>query len=313
MAPEVMQRNFSCKCDVWSIGCMLFAIFNPMPSWVDDGLGGQYLYAYPFAPEPSDQDPRGIKGLLTAQRAGPPMHMIGGASPELREVVRAMLECNEGNRPSAVKCLEMGWFRMTGQTQPVQLSGKQIRALLDERAQSVWRRAATINAATELPASKLVQLAKTFETIDISRTGCISVSELAAVLEQSSVPREVAMRAAKAADFSNTGQIEWSEFVAAVLPGSHELFSVALQVAFQKFDVNRDGFLDRNEVTSLIKSGEVTSMHLPVTRTVDIMIEELSTQHHGKISFTEFHDYFIHADDGDDTPKAPQAPLPSLD
>merc|ERR1712007_1627 len=121
-------------------------------------------------------------------------------------------------------------------------------------------------------------------------------SELATVLQSHGVSPDTAKMAAKAADLSGSGQIEWSEFVAAVLPGSHELFSVALQVAFQKFDVNRDGCLDRAEVTNLIKSGEVTSMHLPVTRTVDMMIEELSTQHNGKISFSEFHNYFITAD-----------------
>jgi len=39
-------------------------------------------------------------------------------------------------------------------------------------------------------------------------------------------------KAADAVDYSNSGQIEWSEFVAAMLPASQELFATALLVAF---------------------------------------------------------------------------------
>eukprot|EP00929_Paragymnodinium_shiwhaense_P016781 TRINITY_DN12540_c0_g1_i1.p1 TRINITY_DN12540_c0_g1~~TRINITY_DN12540_c0_g1_i1.p1 ORF type:complete len:183 (-),score=19.71 TRINITY_DN12540_c0_g1_i1:70-618(-) len=58
------------------------------------------------------------------------------------------------------------------------------------------------------------------------------------------------------------------------------------------------GFLDRDEVLQLLKCGHVNEMHLPATITAEQMVEELDSDGNGKISWAEFHDYFIHADMG---------------
>merc|ERR1712032_627545 len=78
-------------------------------------------------------------------------------------------------------------------------------------------------------------------------------------------------------------------------------FATALQAAFQKYDVNRDGYLDREEVAGLLKSGRIESTHMPAARTIDMMIAELDADHDGVISFAEFRSYLL---DGGETPSS---------
>merc|ERR1719502_2247874 len=69
MSPEMVRRApFSYKCDIYSLGCLLFAIFNPTPEWLPDGKGGQILYTYPYMPRPTAMDPSGIQSLIGDMR-----------------------------------------------------------------------------------------------------------------------------------------------------------------------------------------------------------------------------------------------------
>ena len=74
-----------------------------------------------------------------------------------------------------------------------------------------------------------------------AESGVRGRQELSTKLQSLGVSADAANRAADAADYDGSGKIEWSEFVAAMLPASQELFATALQVAFSHFDTNHDG------------------------------------------------------------------------
>lgn len=296
IAPEVLMRDFSYKCDVWGVGCMLYAIFNVVPKYLPDGQGGQVLYTYPFAPVPTDEDVMGIRGLLQAQRVGPPMEQISSVSPAARQVVQCALSFDERTRPSASECLSMRWFNDDLGIAAVNLTSEQVHVLSQDREHRLWWRAMAVRAASQLPASRLGHLELRFAAIDRNKDGCVQQGELASFLHGLGVPIAAAERAAQASDFDNNGVIEWSEFVAAMLPTSHELFAVSLLAAFQSLDANSDGCLDHGELLRLLADGHIDDMHMPASKTVDTMIAELDVDHSGSISFAEFHDYFLHAD-----------------
>jgi len=296
MAPEVLMQDFSYKCDVWGAGCMLYAIFNVVPHYLPDGRGGKVLYTYPFAPQPTETDPMGINGLLEAQRAGPPMDAIHTASPAVREVIQRALRFDERGRPSAQQLLAMPWFTEDLGSAAIHLTREQVNALQFDRENRLWWRTMAVRAATQLPASRLGFLERRFQDIDTNVDGRIDHRELAAFLQDLGVPPSAADRAAQASDFDNNGQIEWSEFVASMLPASHELFAVSLQAAFQSLDINCDGMLDRGELLKLLQGGKIDDMHMPALKTAETMIAELDADRNGEVSFTEFHNYFVNAD-----------------
>lgn len=302
MAPEVLMGNFSYKCDIWGIGCMLFAIFNSKPFYIPDGKGGQALYGYPFYPSATEADPYGTQTLLEAQQVGPPMDQVATASSGAKELIWWMLQFDENSRPDAQACLSSAWLsapRPTGSAgSGVPITRQLLDTLVKDRDHRSWWRAITVQAAALLPASKIEPLARIFEAVDLDGDCRVDRMELAVALRRLGVPAEAAENAAIAADYDNDGLIEWSEFVACCLPASKELFGVALQVAFQSFDLDNDGSLDKNEVMHLLQSGQIDTKHLPSSRTVEAMVEELDRDHNGRISFAEFHDYFMHADGG---------------
>eukprot|EP00747_Dinoflagellata_sp_TGD_P210155 gnl/TRDRNA2_/TRDRNA2_83473_c1_seq1.p1 gnl/TRDRNA2_/TRDRNA2_83473_c1~~gnl/TRDRNA2_/TRDRNA2_83473_c1_seq1.p1 ORF type:complete len:371 (-),score=52.57 gnl/TRDRNA2_/TRDRNA2_83473_c1_seq1:83-1066(-) len=300
MAPEVIAFDFSYKCDIWSLGCMLFAIFNTKPMQTFDQSGRKVHYLYPFVPLPTSTDPNGLRGLRKFQRKGPPMSRIAEASTEAQKVVRCMLTFDESKRPSAEACLAMPWFNMIGTEREVQMTHQQVATLLGNRdgCSTLWWDIMSMDAAVNLPASTTAGLEALFNSIDTDHNGCISEQEFLQCAGKMSVSPEQAHKVKEAVDIDKSGCIEWSEFVAAMLPCHRELFAAAVQTAFDDFDLNHDEYLDRDEVMEILRR-----MHgnLPQTlegpsdfveRTVDMMMEEVDADGDGKISMEEFRMYF---------------------
>eukprot|EP00439_Symbiodinium_sp_Y106_P042797 s4347_g5.t1 len=71
MAPEVIRGNFNAKCDVWSLGCCLYALLCHKPLRLEDVKGegkGEvelYDYFYPFSPPPDESRPEPREGDIT--------------------------------------------------------------------------------------------------------------------------------------------------------------------------------------------------------------------------------------------------------
>lgn len=269
MAPEVLMRNYSYKCDVWSLGCILFAVFNTKPLWVE-----RKLYPYPFFPRPSKMDQGGRRGLLRSQRMGPPKLPADAASGPALAAMRKMLTFDEKKRPAAAECLQLPWLRETsggsgafgspcaGPLRPSpEVLRENVKALTADRRLHAWQRAAIMQAAVALPAADLAQLEISFRQMDRGRTGAIGREDLAQVLTDAGAEPAAASEAAAALidkyDVDKSGKIEWTEFVAAMLPASDTLFSEALRIPFQRLDADRDGKLAREQVKALLEAQDL--------------------------------------------------------
>lgn len=297
MAPEVIQGDFSFKCDIWSIGCILFAMYNTEPFYVPDGAGGEMLYMYPFYPQATNEDHLGLKALLEAQRRGPPLPQVKGGGGQLAQLLQEMLQFNENNRPTARQCLMSAWFALNPEEQmgPEQhFSQEHLNGLQGDRNKRLVWRSTMLQAASMLPASALAPLARQFQSADANHDGLIDVQELCKALVAAGAAPEVAQPAAAAADFDGDGSIEWSEFVAVCLPCARELFAVSLQAAFAALDEDRSGYLDKSELQQLLRSGQID---MPAYKSVEAMLQELDANGDGKVSFSEFHDYYMHTQD----------------
>merc|ERR1712070_1019756 len=64
-------------------------------------------------------------------------------------------------------------------------------------------------------------------------------------------------------DMDRSGSLEWTEFVAAMLPASQEPFLAALWLTFQKLDKHQKGSLERNAVSALLDRGAIKSLKSP--------------------------------------------------
>merc|ERR1712147_83309 len=89
MAPEVWTGNFGPKCDVWSVGCVLFEL-----------LAG----SMPFMA--MSMDPRDWHRKM---KQGPDWNMVR-TSAQSRDLVERMLTFSDKHRPSMKQCLQHEWF-----------------------------------------------------------------------------------------------------------------------------------------------------------------------------------------------------------
>lgn len=98
-----------------------------------------------------------------------------------------------------------------------------------------------------------------------------------------------AVAAAESANSTRTGEIEWSEFVAVMLPSSPEICSAALDLAFRHFDANRDGYIDQTELVQLLQSGQIgkSGSNLPLSFLPRAVLNEIDADGDGLISAQE--------------------------
>jgi calcium-dependent protein kinase len=91
MAPEVLERAYNEKCDVWSCGVLLFLLLSGNPPF--DGEGDDVIFR------------KIMDGSYSL--AGPEWDII---SSEAKDLIAGMLEYNPKARLSAVDALHHPWM-----------------------------------------------------------------------------------------------------------------------------------------------------------------------------------------------------------
>jgi len=97
VAPEVINGNYTAKCDVWGIGVIAYMLLCGDPPF--GGCGG---------PETGDQIRANI---LAGQVVFGPNPVWDSVSDGAKDFVRSLLVTDPSIRPTSVECLNMPWLR----------------------------------------------------------------------------------------------------------------------------------------------------------------------------------------------------------
>lgn len=92
IAPEVLDRNYDQKCDIWSIGVILYIL----------------LCGYP--PFNGDTDSE-IIAKIQKGKFSFPKEEWSSISKEAKDLIKLMLNKNPKKRPSARELLQHSWFK----------------------------------------------------------------------------------------------------------------------------------------------------------------------------------------------------------
>lgn len=289
MAPEMLKREGDYKSDIFSIGCVLYAVLNPSSEWTQTG-DERGPYCYPFLPISSSTDPDGYISLYALHHKGPPMQKLRNASASARHAVRQLLSFHKSKRPDANECLKLPWLviaeaKCKSAPPPIRAD---IRALSKDRRFSAWQRAVIMQAATQLPALKLAKLEESFRTLDRHCMGSVTRDDLRHVVEGIGMSAEESGDAIELLlsrhDADGSGTIEWTEFVAAMIPTSEVLLSVALEMVFLRLDHDFDGRLKWEELLAL----RGTEDHPELKLLNDDDLRDLFSGCDGQITLSEF-------------------------
>jgi calmodulin len=138
---------------------------------------------------------------------------------------------------------------------------------------------------SSLTPEQIAEFREAFALFDKNGDGTIEANELYEVMKSInlSATKEEIDDMIREVDTDGDGNISFDEFVVMMQKGGDE--DAELREAFNVFDKDKNGFIDRDEIKDVLKT--LTGVEHSETE-IDLMIKEADTNNDGKVSFQEF-------------------------
>ena len=273
IAPEVLQESYNEKCDVWSIGVMLYLL-----------LIGQ-------APFDGDDDDIICQKIISEEIDFDNNNKIKELSREAVDFMKKLLEKNPDKRISSAQALEHIWLKKYAPHTKVNkaFSRKIYKNLSNFREQSQLSTAVTTFITNYLMNDdELKLLKKLFFELDVKGVGVITREELFKGMDEcfgNKITREEVDQIFSNIDYDNNGTISFDEFVKAAIDKKKLLTEEKLKAAFSLFDRNGDGDIEAKELKEVIGDDNNNDNNVWLQ-----MIKEVDLDGNGVIDFEEFKD-----------------------
>ena len=278
IAPEILEKKYNEKCDLWSCGVILYILLSGKP---------------PF---------EGIKDeeILEKVRFGKYNlndSAFNNISNEAKELIQNLLIMDYHKRISAEDALNNIWFKknkskeLFNEIKDKQMIEKFIKNLKEYKSESVIQETALAYLVHNFPQiDDIVNACKLFNLIDINGDGKITKNELFEGLNKkiksNSLKKDIDI-IFKNIDSDNNGYIEYEEFVRAAIDKEMFLNENILKFAFRYFDKDNSGEISYEEIEEVFKSHvQNDNVHQSLSQ----IISEVDTNGDGIISFDEFVD-----------------------
>lgn len=235
VAPEVLSQCYTEKADIWSMGVIAYVLLCDEFPWTDSEshakqqiLAGRPKYSEKlFMPLPSD----------------------------CRDFVRMFLRLDPARRPSAKVALEHGWLFRHDSKSSLSVSVDTLQRLQSFSSMPAGRRKCFAMWARMLRPGEDTDFRDNFMALGGSKAaGTIANQDWLRALKALGVDRTEASELFSSLDANKDGEIEYSEFLAAVLPRNSTS-------AFAHFDVV-DGSTDDCHFSQVLEVDTVQTVEL---------------------------------------------------
>jgi len=218
IAPEMLSKFYTKKCDVWSAGVNMYIL----------------LCGYPPFRGNDDQE---ILSKINSGEYSFPSQDWKEVSAEAKDLIQKMLTLDPQERISPLEALQHPWF-LEHRPPPVRLTFK--------AEKSVKKLFKTFIAARLI--EDLTQVKRMFESLTCQ--GVISSEELQLAFNETVDINEVM----KEIDFNQSGKVEFTEFVANFMDESVLLSKENLKITFDHFDLDNSGFITTENLLGSLAS-----------------------------------------------------------
>lgn len=264
VAPEVLNRNYTSQCDLWSIGVIVYIL-----------LSGQM----PFNGH-ADSEAQ-IKQIKGGRYNFPPEHWKN-VSSEAQGFTSALLQVDPARRLTAKQALEHRWIARNCESVAPQVDIAVMEALASWSKAPKLQRACTSMMAWTLSNKHHAQVRDSFLAIDVDNDGSISPADLRQAMQDNLlVPAEDTEELLAAFEGQN---IHYSDFLAAMISSCIDLDDELLKSTFSKFDVGDAGYIDSQALRGVL--GDTFE-----GQKIELLIDEADAEKCGKIDYTQFADY----------------------
>ena len=283
IAPEVLSRNYTELCDLWSCGVIMYILLTGRP---------------PFNGSSEEEIMKKIKDGVYDLKKYP----WGVISEEAKDLLKGLLQVNTKKRLTAKAALEHKWFKIEKTQSTVtayNVKHRQLNKLIDnlmkDRSDNILRCAViALLVHNSIQLNQAHDAVKLFNQIDKNGDGKISKDELFNGLQpyKKDISDEQLRKQVDIIfnniDSDHNGYLEYEEFVRAAIDKDHFLSVNFLQFAFNYFDKDHDGEITLEEVKNKFFLSDKNRNSVKAQEQLQKSFNEIDINGDGKLSFEEF-------------------------
>ncbi len=247
MAPEVLNKKYTNKCDMWSLGVILYYLFTKR---------------LPFKGKNKPQLSYYIQNCKYNINLGPLKH----ASDELKDLIQKLLVINIEDRISVNDALNHLWFKKLQIKEKLsELSPEQINECLMNikkyKPEKVLQQASIAFLIHNFPHYEGIKIANyLYLKIDHNNNGVIEKNEFVKELtnlfkeQNQEIEENYILELFDIIDADKSGYIEHEEFIRAAANKKDLLKESILKNCFEYFDKNKNGEITVDEIKETFKN-----------------------------------------------------------
>lgn len=268
VSPEVLNHNYTDKCDMWSCGVLAYIMLSGVP---------------PFDGDTNSEIASKIKkGEFNFSNPIWKIH-----SKESMDFIQRLL-CPENIRMSAVEALNHPWITNIEIPSPCkEIFMPVLQSLRQFHCNNKLKEAVFVYVVSQcVTLQETKQLKNVFLSMDKNGDGKIGKDELEVYYRKimgMEHPEEDVKEIMKQVDSDESGFIDYSEFIKACL--SYKLINDTkiLKMAFKKFDLKGNGKFSLSEIRSILQDETVHN-----EETWSSILSEIETNLDGSIDYKQF-------------------------
>ena len=267
IAPEVLNKSYNEKCDIWSAGVVLYVM-----------LTGNF----PFVGKTSQKLFESIK-TGKYKTTGKEWEAI---SNKAKDLIKKMLELDTTKRISASECLKSSFITSLNKQENVpDILPSVLSNIYKLNAREKIQQATIALIVHNIQQNDQVEKLKgIFELLDLNKDGQLTYAEIREAFRQifpdNYITEDKMKLILDKMDDNRDGVISYEEFLRVTIDEKILLEKNNLKLAFDKFDLNKDGKLSKEELLNILDNG--------ASDYVEDLLDLIDKNKDGYISFDEF-------------------------
>ncbi|CAG9327683.1 unnamed protein product [Blepharisma stoltei] len=272
VAPEVLKGNYGFKCDLWSVGIIMFILLTG-----DMPIKGRYQAE--------------ILESLRNYQLNTDSEEWAQLSPWAQNLLTNLLEKDPNRRYDAQTVLKHQWLQDNYKVPRKAIDPKIFEALKSSKITCKFQKEVLDFIVKNIDCEELRDLKNAFLDLDTENIGALTFSELESALQtmNHSNKSEEVKRIITNLKAEDSMKLNYSEFLAATFSSKLKFGKELLKVGFKHFDRDNKGFINEEDIYEALKrSGRKIKK-----KKVHEIFAEIDADETGKINFKQFRNILL--------------------